>query len=88
MLNPRHHPTREQNDEERHRFVVEHASRFKYGDLRRLRVTEGASDKTQRGNETDEDGKENGETPAGADAARADEGPLEGPSEERMRRWL
>jgi hypothetical protein len=51
-------------------------------------VTERASDKTQRGNEADEDSKENGETPAGADAAYADEGLLEEPSEERVRRWI
>jgi hypothetical protein len=51
-------------------------------------VTERPSDEAQNGNEADEDGQENHETPAGTEAAGADEDFLGEPSEERRGWWL
>jgi hypothetical protein len=51
-------------------------------------VTQCASQPTETSDEADEDDEENSEAPAGADAARADEGSLKEPSETPLRRWL
>jgi hypothetical protein len=63
VFNSRHHPTGDENDQEGHHFILE----------RRCRVSGCSSHQDRTGNDGDIDREENGKTPAGTNAAWANE---------------